>query len=81
MAQSRRAGKKPSTPSRMLPASAVRRSPSAYQDRASAGFKKTVIQLAWDSFAWFVSEPDHIIILRDGGQSAARLVELIGTAS
>lgn len=36
---------------------------TAYQDRQSAGFKKTVTQLAWGSFAWFVSEPNHIISL------------------
>lgn len=53
---------------------------TAYQDRASAGFKKTVTQLAWASFAWFVSEPEHIIILRDGGHSPARLFELIGSS-
>lgn len=53
---------------------------TAYQDRASAGFRKTVAQLAWDSFAWLVSEPDRIIVLRDGGRSPARLAELIGGA-
>lgn len=52
---------------------------TAYQDRASAGFKKTVTQLAWDSFAWFASEPEQIIILHDGGHSPARLVDLIGS--
>jgi hypothetical protein len=51
---------------------------TAYQDRESAGFKKTVPQLAWGSFAWFVSEPDNIITMRDGGTSPARLSELIG---
>ena len=51
---------------------------TAYQDRASAGFKKTVAQLAWNSYAWFVSEPEQVIILRDGGQSPARLNELVG---
>lgn len=40
---------------------------TAYQDRSSAGFKKTVDQLAWGSLAWFVSEPDHIIRLSEGG--------------
>ncbi len=50
---------------------------TAYQDRESAGFKKTVAQLAWDSFAWFVSEPSSIIIMRDGGASAAHLADLI----
>lgn len=52
---------------------------TAYQDRESAGFKKTAAQLAWDSFAWFVSEPDCIIIMRDGGTSSARLADLVST--
>jgi hypothetical protein len=34
---------------------------SAYQDRQSAGFKRTVTQVSWGSLAWFVSEPDHIV--------------------
>lgn len=51
---------------------------TAYQDRESAGFKKTVAQLGWDSFAWFVSEPESIIIMRNGGTSHARLSDLIG---
>src|SRR5215204_5891792 len=46
---------------------------TAYQDRDSAGFKKTVAALAWGSFAWFVSEPSQIIILRDGASSTASL--------
>ncbi len=52
---------------------------TSYQDRESAGFRKTMSGLAWGSFAWFVSEPNQIIILRDGGKSPARLSELIGT--
>jgi hypothetical protein len=51
---------------------------TAYQDRQSAGFRKTIAQLAWRSFAWFVSEPENIIVLRDGAASAARLGELLG---
>jgi hypothetical protein len=50
---------------------------TAYQDRESAGFKKTVSGLAWGSFAWFVSEPDRIVILRDGASSPARLAALV----
>ncbi len=50
---------------------------TAYQDRSSAGFRKTVSQLAWNSFAWFVSEPDSILIMRNGGTSAARLSHLL----
>jgi hypothetical protein len=50
---------------------------TAYLDREAPGFKKTVAQLAWRSFSWFVSEPDHIIILRDGAQSPVKLSALL----
>jgi hypothetical protein len=50
---------------------------TAYQDRESAGFKKTVVSLAWNSFAWFVSEPDKVVIFQDVGASPARLSELL----
>ena len=50
---------------------------TAYRDREAAGFRKTVSGLAWGSFAWFVSEPDSIVILRDGAASPARLADLL----
>ncbi|MBI3993508.1 MAG: restriction endonuclease [Candidatus Lambdaproteobacteria bacterium] len=50
---------------------------SAYRDRQSPGFKKTISDLAWGSFAWFASEPDQIMILRDGTSSPARLNTLM----
>lgn len=39
---------------------------SAYMDRDRAAFKKTMANLAWGSFAWFASEPAHLIQLREG---------------
>jgi hypothetical protein len=51
---------------------------TAYMDRDSAGFRKTISALAWNSFAWFVSEPENIVIFRNGVTSPARLSELIG---
>jgi hypothetical protein len=36
---------------------------TAFQDRESAGFRKTVSVLAWGSSAWFASEPDKLVIL------------------
>lgn len=39
---------------------------TAYLDRSTAQFKKNVPNLAWGSYAWFVSEPDNIIELKDG---------------
>lgn len=49
---------------------------TAYQDRKSAGFKKTVAQLAWGSFAWFVSEPTQLLVLHDGTAEARPLAGL-----
>lgn len=39
---------------------------TAYMDRSSSPFKKTVDALAWGSYAWFVSEPDSLIELSTG---------------
>ncbi|MCG8596915.1 MAG: restriction endonuclease [Kiloniellales bacterium] len=50
---------------------------TAYQDREAAAFKKTVPSLAWGSFAWFASEPDNLVHLRDGALPAAKLLELV----
>lgn len=50
---------------------------TAYQDRQSAGFRKTMHQLAWGSFAWFASEPEQLLILHDGIVEARRLSEFI----
>ncbi len=54
---------------------------TAYQDRESAGFRKTIANLAWNSFAWFASEPDKIVMFRSGDRSAMRLSELVGSHS
>ncbi|MGH9173375.1 MAG: BsuBI/PstI family type II restriction endonuclease, partial [Vicinamibacterales bacterium] len=50
---------------------------TAYWDRSLAAFKKTVEALSWQSFAWFASEPDQIIMLRDSTAHPARLVDLL----
>ncbi len=51
---------------------------TAYLDRGQSAFKKTVPELAWNSFAWFASEPDHIIVLREGSATqTSRLSELL----
>ena len=39
---------------------------TAYADRDHAAFKGSVSELAWKSFAWFASEPEHIIMLHRG---------------
>ncbi|ETZ24175.1 hypothetical protein N824_16680 [Pedobacter sp. V48] len=34
---------------------------TAYIDKNSAGFKKTISNIAWNSFVWFVSEPENLV--------------------
>lgn len=52
---------------------------TAYSDRQSPGFRKTVSHLAWNSFAWFASEPDHIVAMRDGAQNFQPLSALVNS--
>lgn len=42
---------------------------SAYSDRESPGFKKTITGLAWGAYAWFMSEPENIVLFQEGGES------------
>jgi len=37
---------------------------TAFEDRNDSVFKKAVSELAWDTAAWFVSEPDKLILLK-----------------
>jgi hypothetical protein len=41
---------------------------TAFADRATAPFRKLAPELAWDSFAWFVSEPAHLICYRSNAR-------------
>ncbi|WP_419616399.1 BsuBI/PstI family type II restriction endonuclease, partial [Thiolapillus sp.] len=36
---------------------------TAFLDRSSQPFKKSISELAWGSYAWFSTEPDYIIDL------------------
>jgi hypothetical protein len=38
---------------------------TAYLDKVSAPYRATAHELAWCSFAWFVSEPDHLLHMRE----------------
>ncbi|MCY4594551.1 MAG: BsuBI/PstI family type II restriction endonuclease [Bryobacterales bacterium] len=42
---------------------------TAYADRDDTAFKASISELAWRSFAWFMSEPDHIVLLHRGTDS------------
>lgn len=51
---------------------------TAYRDRDTPAFKSTAAVLAWPSFAWFMSEPRHIVVLRSGSDvRQVRLSELM----
>lgn len=39
---------------------------TAFIDRGAAPFRKAIPELAWGSYAWFASEPEHLIDLKDG---------------
>jgi hypothetical protein len=38
---------------------------TAYEDRGSTAFRRTIGSVAWNSFAWFASEPGGLIALRE----------------
>lgn len=42
---------------------------TAYLDRTELVFRQTIPELAWRSFAWFLSEPDHILYLHEGRET------------
>lgn len=51
---------------------------TAYADRGDAVFVSSVGQLAWRSFAWFMSEPNDIMVLHRGAHSKPiRLSEVL----
>lgn len=45
---------------------------TAYLDRSHSAFKKTVPELAWDSFVWFAAEPENLMILHAGKQTVVK---------
>ena len=47
---------------------------TAYADRDAGACKGSVSELAWQSFAWFVSEPDHIMMLHRGADAGQALL-------
>ncbi len=39
---------------------------SAFADRAASAFRRLVSEIAWGTFAWFMSEPEKLLAFRDG---------------
>ncbi|MHB8910912.1 MAG: BsuBI/PstI family type II restriction endonuclease [Syntrophales bacterium] len=51
---------------------------TAFSDRRSGAYRKAASELAWGSFAWFVSEPDKIIVFKQGARKKSdKLFELV----
>lgn len=51
---------------------------SAFEDRDRDAFRRSVRNLAWSTFAWFVSEPGNIVRMHGGSTARpARLSELM----
>jgi len=34
---------------------------TAFEDRAVPAYRRLSAELAWGSFAWFATEPDHVV--------------------
>ena len=51
---------------------------TAFQDRNAAAFKKAIPNLAWGSFAWCVSEPEHLIALDGTTPGGIQLLSDLG---
>jgi BsuBI/PstI restriction endonuclease domain/BsuBI/PstI restriction endonuclease HTH domain len=45
---------------------------TAFLDRSHQAFKKTVAELAWNSFAWFAAEPQNLLVLHGGKQTIVK---------
>ena len=48
---------------------------TAYADRDKSAFKASVSELAWGSFAWFMSEPDNLLVLHRGREIAGAVLQ------
>ncbi|HEX8697188.1 MAG TPA: BsuBI/PstI family type II restriction endonuclease [Longimicrobium sp.] len=54
---------------------------TAFLDRGTNAFRAAAAHLAWDSFAWFASEPDRIVIYHSQESSGVRLSRLLKAGS
>jgi len=53
---------------------------TVFHDRVSSPFARVATSLTWGSFVWFVTEPDHLLHLREGRDGvSARLTSLLST--
>ena len=50
---------------------------TAFLDRASGTYRKLASLFAWNSFVWFASEPDKLILHLDTGERPVRLFDFL----
>jgi hypothetical protein len=50
---------------------------TAHSDRSAGPARRTLPTLAWRSFAWFVSEPGHLVQLHDEITASRKLAALL----
>ena len=50
---------------------------TAYRDRQAPPVARAMRQLAWGSFAWFMSEPDHIVQFHGADAVPRKMVSLL----
>jgi hypothetical protein len=51
---------------------------TAFEDRNAAAFRRAITNLAWGSFAWCLSEPEHLIALDGTVPGGVRLLSAFG---
>lgn len=51
---------------------------TVFRDRAQSQYRRLAASLAWGTFVWFATEPEHVIHLREGAKRrATTLAELV----
>lgn len=53
---------------------------TAFADRNKPAFKRSIASLAWGSFAWCLSEPEHLIVLDGTAPGGVRLLSQFAPA-
>jgi hypothetical protein len=51
---------------------------TAYADKSSPAFKRTIDNVAWNSVVWFASEPNNIVILKEEPIKLSKMKGMLG---
>ncbi len=50
---------------------------TAFQDRSAPAYRRLAAEIAWGSFAWFASEPQHVVFLSESEFKLGTLSDLL----